>query len=148
VYQTLCSGFLANQIRTNAYFCQRYANVPYNRQDTDQAALSCKVDHLNNRIAFSDFSKELIAKAFALGSSFDETSNVNKFDSRWDDSRRTPNPRQDVQPFVGDSDCARVRLNCAEGKVCCLSLGAFAQGVEKRRLRETMREEVTTNNSS
>ena len=74
-------------------------------------------DDVRDGVAFADVGEELIAEAFALACSGDETSDVDEFHDRGHNAFGLDDFRQGRKARIGHFDDARVRFDRAEGIV-------------------------------
>ena len=88
---------------------------------------------LDDGVDFADVSEEFVAKTFALGGAFNESGNVNEFDSGRNDDLGLGDLRQDFEAGIGDGDDADVWIDGAEGVIGGLGLARACDGVKQGR---------------
>ncbi len=71
-------------------------------------------DDMDDGIAFTDIGKELVAKAFTLGSALDQSGNIDELDRGRNRLGRIIHLRQHIETVVRNGDNTDIRIDCAE----------------------------------
>ncbi len=88
-------------------------------------------DNVNDCIALTDVSEELVSETCALRSTLNKTCDVEKFNYCRSFLVGIPVLAKLVESLIGNSNNTAVRLDCAERIVGCLSVGSACDSVEK-----------------
>ena len=88
---------------------------------------------MNDCIAFTNVSQELVAESFAFGSTLDKPGNIDNLTRSRYNSPRMNNLGKLVESLIGHCNHTQIRLNRTKREVCRLCLGT-RQTVEQRRL--------------
>lgn len=88
-------------------------------------------DDVDDGIDFADVGKELVAESFAFGGPFDESGNVDEFDTSGENLFGARDLGEDFESWVGDADDSDVWFDGAEGEVGGLGLCVSDHGVEE-----------------
>ena len=86
--------------------------------------------HVEYRISFADVCEELVAETLALRRAFDQSGDIDDFDSRRDNAFGVAHLDELVQTVVRNSNNANIRFDGAEREICRLRLGV-AEAVEE-----------------
>ena len=86
--------------------------------------------HVDHRIDLADVAEELVAQPFALARPAHQPGDIDKAELRRDDLLAARNPRQLIQPRIGNADISDVRFDRAERIIRRLCRLRFGQRVE------------------
>ncbi len=87
---------------------------------------------MGDGIRLADIGEELVAKAFTLGSAFDEAGDVHECEPRRNDLGAARDPGQIVKPRIRHADIAHIGLDGAERIIRRLRRRGLRERVEER----------------
>ena len=87
--------------------------------------------HVRDRVDLADVGEELVAEAFAFRCAAHQTGDIDEGQPGRNDLVAAGDPRQRVEPQVGNADVADVGLDGAEGIVRRLRRRGLGEGVEQ-----------------
>jgi hypothetical protein len=88
-------------------------------------------DHLHNGIHLANMTEKLVSQSLALARPFDQTRNIDKFDSRRDDFLGFRQLGQHVEPFIRHGHDTLIRLDGAKWIISRLRLAGAGHGIEE-----------------
>jgi hypothetical protein len=88
-------------------------------------------DDLENRIDFANVTEEFIPESFTFASAFDNPSNIDEFEHRWDDLLGLDEMLNSIETRIWDTDNPFVWFDGAERIVRSLGSLSSSQSIEE-----------------
>ena len=79
---------------------------------------------MDDSVAFTNITQELVAETFALRSALHKTCNIHDLTSGGHNATRVNQFSQFIQSLIRNRDLSHLGVNGAKGEICCLRLGA------------------------